>query len=504
MKLATSAPPLATERCALDDAEAPRRLGLWDTVGIIVGIVVGTAIFISPPLVFQNVSGPWQAIGIWSLGGALSLCGALCYAELATAYPRLGGDYEYLNRAFGPCVGFVFGWAQLCIILTGSIGALAYAFADYGVALWGLDRAAAVWLAIGAVMVLSIVNLFGVMAGKATQNVLTAAKILGLALIVATGLFLAPAEARATGSSTAGGGFGLALVFVLYAYGGWNDAAFVSAEVRDGKRNIPRSLFLSIGIITLVYLLVNVSFLWVLGFEGVRQSSTPAADVLARVAGPGAAGGISLLVMISALSAINGLILTGSRILRTLGDDHRLFSLLARGNRAMGVPIGAIGAQAMISAMLIATVGTDCGRQTVDRWLGLLGLPALPWQDYHGGFETLVAASAPIFWMFFLLTGIALFVLRIRDKHRERPFTMPWFPLPPLVFCLTSLFMLHASLVYAKGLFLLVAAPVALGVPLYLLGRKPKTQSPAPDEGPRSSPFLAFEASDRSGHPQAV
>ncbi len=473
-------------------------------MGIIVGIVVGTAIFVSPPLVFQNASGPWEAMGIWLLGGALSLCGALCYAELATTYPRLGGDYGYLNRAFGPCVGFVFGWTQLCIILTGSIGAMAYAFADYGVALWGLDRAAIVWLAVGAVMVLSIVNLFGVVAGKVTQNLLTAVKILGIVLIVATALFLSPAEARAAGSPAAGGGFGLALVFVLYAYGGWNDAAFVSAEVRDGKRNIPRSLFLSVGIITLVYLLVNASFLWVLGFEGVRQSSTPAADVLARVAGPRAADTITLLVMISALSAINGLILTGSRILRILGDDHRLFSWLARGIGARGAPIGAIVAQAVVSVLLITTVGTDYGRQNVDRCLGLLGVPALPWQEYHGGFETLVAASAPLFWMYFLMTGIALFVLRIRDKHCERHFTMPWFPLPPLVFCLTALFMLLASLIYARGLLLLSAAIVSLGVPLYLLDRKLKTRSLVSDEGPRPSTFHAFEASDHSGQPQAV
>jgi basic amino acid/polyamine antiporter, APA family len=474
MKCATPASPLSTDHCAVEEADASRRLGLWDTVGIIVGIVVGTAIFVSPPLVFQNVSGPWQATGIWILGGALSFCGALCYAELATTYPRSGGDYEYLTRAFGPCAGFVFGWAQLSIILTGSIGAMAYAFADYGVALLGSDGTSAVWLAIGAVVVLSIVNLLGVTAGKVTQNVLTAAKILGLGLIVVAGLLFAPAEARAMSSSTAGGGFGLALVFVLYAFGGWNDAAFVSAEVRDGKRNIPRSLFLSIGIITLIYLLVNVSFLWVLGFEGVRQCSAPAAEVLARVAGPRVANAINVLVMISALSAINGLILTGSRVLRTLGEDHRLFSSLARENRAPGVPIGAIVAQAAVSVGLIAMVGTDRGRQTVDHCLVWLGLSALPWQDYHGGFETLVAASAPIFWIFFLLTGIALFVLRMRDQDRERPFTMPWFPLPPLVFCCTSLFMLHASLVYARGLFLLAVIPVALGVPLYLLGRKPK------------------------------
>ena len=348
---------------------------------------------------------------------------------------------------------------------------MAYAFADYGVAWWGLDRAATVWLAVAAVVVLSIVNLCGVVAGKTTQNVLTTAKMLGLVLIVATGLFCAPAEVPATAPSTTGSGLGLALVFVLYAYGGWNDAAFVSAEVKDGRRNIPLSLFLSIGIITLIYLLVNLSFLYVLGFEGVRQTSAPATDMLARIAGTRASGAISILVMISALSAINGLILTGSRIFRIVGDDHRSFSVLARVDRTKSIPFGAIVVQALISVALIAAVGTDRGRETVDQSLQTVGLSALPWQDYYGGFETLVAASAPIFWMFFLLTGIALFVLRVRDKHCERPFIMPWFPLPAIVFCVTCVFMLQASLVYAKGLVLIASIPVALGLPLYLLSR---------------------------------
>jgi amino acid transporter len=472
MTLATLERPPANERRAPAEPDAAQRLGLWDTVGIIVGIVVGTSIFVSPPLVFQNVSGPWQALGVWLLGGVLSLLGAFCYAELATTYPRSGGDYEYLTRAYGPGLGFLFGWAQLCIILTGSIGAMAYAFADYGVGLWGLAPAANVWLAGGAVVVLSAINLLGVMAGKTTQNLLTAAKVLGLVAIVVTGLVCGAAGPSQVPRSTSGGDWGLALVFVLYAYGGWNDAAFVSAEVRNGRRNIPLSLFLSIGIITLVYLLVNVTLLGVLGFDGVRRSSTPAADVLERAAGSWAATGISLLVMISALSAINGLILTGSRIFRSLGDDHRLFHWLARSDRRRSSPRGAIVAQGLVALLLIIAVGTAGGQRTIDGCLGSVGLNALPWQDYHGGFETLVAGTGPVFWAFFLLTGIALFVLRVRDKHRLRPFSTPWYPLPPLAFCLTCLFMLHASLMYAKGLCLIALIPVALGVPLYLFSRQ--------------------------------
>jgi amino acid transporter len=454
-------------------SQIKRQLGLWDTVGIIVGIVVGTSIFVTPPLVLQNVAGPWQGLGVWLLGGVLSLMGAFCYAELATSYPRSGGDYEYLSRAYGPWLGFVFGWAQLCIVLTGSIGAMAYAFANYGVKLWGLEDTSKVWLAAGAVLGLSIVNLLGVMVSKSAQSVLTGLKVLGLVVIVAAGLLCAASsEPRAAMQPSAGGGWALALVFVLYAYGGWNDAAFISAEVRDVRRNIPRSLFLSLGIVTAIYLAINATFISVLGFEGARHSATPAADVLQQVAGSWAADLTTLLVMVSALSAINGLILTGSRILHSLGDDHRLFRHMAGWHGKLGVPTGAILAQALVSLALVVVVGTPRGQQAIDATLQQCGLSSLPWKQFDGGFEILVAASAPVFWAFFLLTGLALFVLRVRDKHRPRSFSTPWYPLPPILFCLTCLFMLHASLDYARGLSLVALIPVALGVPLYLLSRR--------------------------------
>ena len=457
---------------------AADHLGLWDTVGIIVGIVVGTSIFVTPPLVLQNVAGPWQALALWLVGGGLSLLGAFCYAELATTYPSAGGDYRYLTRAFGPAVGFTFGWAQLCIVLTGSIGAMAYAFAQYGVALWRLDRAAAVWLAAAAVAGLSALNLLGVLFGKTAQNLLSAVKMLGLAAIVVAGLLAGPSAMAAgmagdaSAASVSAAGWPLALVFVLYAYGGWNDAAFVSAEVRDARRNIPRSLFLSIGLVTALYLVVNGTFLWVLGFEGARASHTPAADVLGRAAGPWAANAISVLVMVTALSAINGLILTGSRLLHTWGAEHRLFALLKRSHRGLEAPGGAIVAQAGVSLGLIALVGTQTGQQAIDRGLAAIGLGALPWAEYNGGFEILVAAAAPVFWLFFLLVGIALFVLRVRDKERPRPFVVPCYPLPPIIFCLMCGFMLQASLAYARGLCLIALLPIALGLPLYAWSRR--------------------------------
>jgi amino acid transporter len=264
---------------------------------------------------------------------------------------------------------------------------------------------------------------------------------------------------------------GLAMVFVLYAYGGWSDAAFVAAEVRDQRRNLPSALFIGILAITVIYLAVNAAYLGVLGFNAARQSPTPAADVLQQTFGNWGRTAISLLVMLSALGAINGMILTGSRIYAALGADYPVVSWLAIWNRRTAVPLSAISTQALAAVLLILSVGTSTGRLLVDTALSSIHVPRLPWDEYFGGFETLLAGSAPIFWAFFLLTGTTVLVLRLKHPADERPFKIPLFPLPLLVFCGTCVYMLYSSLVYARWLVLLGAVPLVLGVGLWLIVR---------------------------------
>ena len=454
------------------------QLGLWDAVSIIVGIVVGTAIFKTPQLVFSNVGGPWAAMFVWLLGGVLSLLGAMCYAELATTYPRSGGDYVYLTRAYGSWVGFLFGWAQLAVILTGSIGAMAYAFSDYALPLFDLDEKWGVWFAAGAIAGLTLLNLFGVILGKTTQNVLTVVKVLGVGGLIVAGLFWGGTSSIQAQKPMSGPGFGLAMVFVLYAYGGWNDAAFVAAEVRDRRRNIPCALILGTCGITVIYLLTNMAYLFGLGFEGVRSSGEPAADVLQKVLGEGGAKGMRVLVMISALGAANGLIFTGSRIYASLGSDHSVFVALSRWHPRFGVPVWSLLAQAAIALLLTFAVGTSAGRNAVDGVLLAIGFKVgLPWGDYFGGFNTLVAGTAPVFWIFFLLTGLSLFALRAKDPNIERPFRVPLYPFAPIIFCLMSVYMLYSSLDYAKGLALLGIVPLLIGLPLYFISQRMKPRS---------------------------
>jgi APA family basic amino acid/polyamine antiporter len=453
-------------------------LSVWDAVSIIVGIVVGTSIFKVPKLVFENVDGPWQGLGCWVLGGGLALVGSLCYAELAATYPRTGGDYVYLTRAFGRWVGFLFGWAQLAVILTGSIGAMAYAFGDYAVVLWNnmrpesqaLTPADAVWFAMASVVVLTALNLIGVVFGKLAQNVLACVKVVGLLGIVAAAWKWGGTASLAPVQSSSGASFGLAMVFVLYAYGGWNDAAYVAAEVRNPSRNLPRALIYGTLGITVIYVLVNAAYLWVLGFAGARESWAPAADVLKLALGEWGAKGMSILVMLSALGAINGLIFTGARIYVGLGRDHRVFAWLGRWSARRGAPVWSLLAQGIITLMLILLVGTERGRNAVDVVVASVGL-TVPWETYFGGFETLVAGSAPVFWVFFLLTGLSLFRLRELDRDIQRPFSVPWYPLLPVIFCTTCEYMLYSAVKYAGGLSLLGLVPLAIGIPLYLLSQ---------------------------------
>ena len=456
-----------------DPASATKdRLNVWDGVSLMIGIVVGVTIFEASPSIFSNVATPWHGMGIWLLGGVLSLIGALCYAELAAAYPRTGGDYVYLTESFGPCAGFLFGWAQLAAVLTSSIGAMAYVFANYAVALWELETHNIVLLAIAPTVALSLVNLLGITCGKTVQNLLTVAKLAGVLAIILAGLVWgggAPVSVRAP---VDGPGWQLALILVLYAYGGWHDTAFVAAEVHAPRRNIPRVLILGTTAITIIYLLVNFAYLWGLGFEGLRVSTTPAADVLRLVLGENGSRCMSILVMISALGAVNGIIFTGSRVYARLGAEHRVFVWLGRWNSTWGVPMRSIVAQALVTIALIVVVGTERGQRWVDRAMEVVGFSHLPWQDYGGGFNLLVSATAPVFWLFFLGTGLSLFVLRVRLPHVERPFPVPLYPWLPLTFCLMCCFMLYASLSYAKALSLLGIVPVLLGLPLYFFSQR--------------------------------
>lgn len=420
-------------------------LELIDAVAVIVGIVIGAGIFETPALVAANAGNGTALILMWLGGGVISLIGALCFAELATTYPHHGGSYYYLHRAFGKQIAFLFAWARLSVVQTGSIAILAFVFGDYTAQIFSLgDYSASIYAAL-AIIVLTGLNIIGLRQGKSVQNWLSAFKVLGLVLVVLAGLgfalSFAPSQPTVTSSNT-GSNLGLGLVFVLLSYGGWNEAAYISAELKDVKRNMVSSLVWSIGIITAIYALINFAFLQGLGITAMANSKAVAADLMRQALGQPGAIFISLLIAISTLGALNGTILTGARSNYALGRDFSVFSLLGRWRNNTNTPANAYLVQGAIAFLLII--------------LGTLT---------RKGFETMVDYTAPVFWFFFLLCGISLFILRIKETQIDRPFQVPLYPFTPIIFCLTCGYLLYSSLAYT-GIGALVGVGVVLaGVP---------------------------------------
>ena len=462
-----------------------RQIGVWDSVSIVVGIVIGVGIHETAPTVFNFAGSARVAMAFWILGGVISLAGALCYAELASAYPRSGGEYCYLSRAYGRFPGFLFGWSQLTVVRTGNVGMMAFIFAEYAAKLWGLGSAQTVALAIAAPLVFSGLNILGVAVGTRTQNALTILKLIGFSSIIVAGLVWGDGgtATATTATSTAGeASLGLALLFVLFTYGGWNDAALVTSEIKDCRKNIVRSLIIGVAIITGVYLLVNMAYLRAMGFEAARDSTGIAAEALKLAFGPIGAKIMSIIVMISALGAVNGIVFTGARIYATMGEDHRFFAWLSRWHPKFGTPVWSLLAESAITIALILILGTETGRSVIDRILMTFSFDAIAWQGRP--FNNLFQWCAPFFWLFFFLTGISVFVLRRKEPNVDRPFQMPLYPVAPLVFCASSAWCLWSSITYAGKLLFLGSIPALIGIGIYLFSQEAAATKDPPENEP--------------------
>lgn len=408
----------------------PRQvLSLTDATALIVGIVVGAGIFRTPSLVAANSGSSEAFLGAWLLGGVISLLGILCYAELTTTFPNTGGDYHFLTRAYGRNIGFLFAWARLAVIQTGSIALLAFIFGDYASQIFSIGENSSAFYAAFAVIALTLINIAGIGLGTGTQKILTAAEVSGLLLITAAGFFLIPGTAAVEAPpAETGGAFGLMMVFVLLTFGGWNEAAYISAEVkpdRRGRQQIAVAFLIGIVAITALYLLVNLAYLNALGLSGVAGSTAVGVDVMRLAFGDAGVVLIGVIVAISALTSANATIFTGARTNYALGRDFSVFRTLGRWNTETGAPVNAFVVQGAIALLLV--------------FLGLIT---------RKGFETTVEYTAPVFWFFFLLVGAATIVLRIKEPTAKRPFRVPLYPIVPVLFCLTSAYLLYSSVAY--------------------------------------------------------
>jgi basic amino acid/polyamine antiporter, APA family len=440
----------------LPKAGAPKRmLTTLDGVVLIVGLVLGAGIFRAPQVVASGSSTAEMFLALWVLGGFISLIGALCYAELAATYPSAGGEYHFLTRAFGTRVGFLCAWSRLTVIQTGSIAFLAFLVGDYAVAIGGTGSPPWTPAAVAAAVVifLTALNLAGLRQGFRLQYALTSLEVLALLAVITAGFLPATWSAPDLGSPAAAApgpsiGVALAVVFVLLTFGGWSEAAYLSAEFRDRRRGVVRTLAWGLGVITLLYVLVNAAYLHRLGLGGVASSNAVAADVMRKSVGGWGAVAVSLGVIIAALSSANATMITGARSNYALGRDLPLFGFLGGWDERQATPKAAFVVQGAIA-------------------LGLVGFGSLA----RSGFEAMVAYTAPVFWLILLGSGASLLVLRRRELAQERPFRVPFYPVTPLLFCAFAVYMLHASVVYAGRGALLGLAVMLAGIPIITWAR---------------------------------
>ena len=437
------------------DAKPKASLTVFDACTMIVGLIVGAGIFGTPATVAGAMGDEASIIAVWVAGGVFSIIGALCYAELAMAFPSAGGEYHFIQRAYGRSLAFLYGWARMTVIVAGSIAVFAYLFGDYLSRVINLgEYSSAIWAAL-IVMVLTFVNYRGIEEGRITQNIFTVLEVSGLLLIIVAGLVIAgpppappvAAAAASGGPWYMGAGVGTAMLFVLFTYGGWNDAAYISAEVR-GERNIARALLIAISVVAVLYVLVTLAYVKGLGLYAMARSDAVAADLLKAVWGPTGEKIISIMVAIAALTSVNGSIIVGARSNYALGKDWPMFGFLGRWDAGSGSPRNAMLVQGAIAMALVAFGAIQ-----------------------KSGFTALVEYSQPVFWGFFLLIGVALFVLRSKEPDAPRPFKVPLYPVIPAIFVCVCGYLLYKSLTYHQVHALAGLAVLAIGALLLLFAR---------------------------------
>jgi amino acid transporter len=440
-------------------ASPQRLLSPLGAVAIIIGIVIGAGIFKTPSIVAEITGDVGWALTLWVGGCIISLAGALCYAELATLYPHAGGDYHFLTKAYGKNVSFLYGWAKAMVINTGSIALLAFVFGDYMTKVLPLGLHSDIYWAAGIVVVLTIVNLIGIQASANIQTVLTVFEISGLLAIIIAGfgLFTSPLPPVINpplfSSTPQIGMLGLAMVFVLLTFGGWNESAYISAELKGTLHTIVRVIVFSLVIISIIYVLVNMALINGLGLKQLASSKAASADLLGLAFGPIGEKLLGLFVGVAALTSINATMIVGARTNFAMGEDWHGLRKMAQWEPSRGTPHFAYLVQGVIS-------------------LALVGFGALQ----SDGFEAMVEFTAPVFWSFLFLVGISLFILRAKDR-KPRVFSVPLYPLTPLIFCLACAYLSYSSFSYAhsKGAVLISLYVMLIGLAALLVLRLKKS-----------------------------
>jgi amino acid transporter len=418
-----------------------RRLSAWHAISVCIGMVIGAGIFVTTPLAAANVPSGGILLAIWAFGGVMSLAGALCFAEMAAAFPDPGGDYHFLRSAYGDGVGFLFAWSRFAVIHTGSMALLAFSFGDYLAEVVPLGEHGGTVLAAATIVILAVLNLAGLRFGVGTQLALMFVVLAGMAAVIAAGVWLdvrgvPPGSEAAPAAGVPSFELGAALVFVFLAYGGWSDTATLSAEMRDPRHGIKRALVAGMIIVTVSYVLVNWAYVRGLSHAGLAGSEAPAAELMLMAFGAPGQALIVAIVALTSITSMNAILIAGARTTYAAARDNAGLARLGRWHVARGTPAPAIVATAGLALALVA-FGSYTSR----------------------GVGTMVDYLSPVYWLFLTSSGCALFVLRYRFPDAPRPFRVPGYPFVPLAFVASSAYVLYSSLAYVR-----LGAIVGVGV----------------------------------------
>lgn len=424
-----------------------RSLRLSDATMLVIGCIVGVGIFRAASSIAGHVASPALTLVLWTAGGVVSLFGALCYAELAAMYPASGGDYVYITEIYGRFWGFLFGWTKLFIERTGTIAILGFVFAEYLQRVVPMDQTLVRVAAGAAILLLTAVNVAGLRWGTAVQNVFTLIKIAALCGVIAVG-----ASTLAGGTSVAVDwslpevdldtvqAMGIAFVFVLWTYGGWTEAAYVAEEVDRPTRNVPRAIVGGVLLTTVLYVLVNFSYLVFIPAGDIARTKLVASQVMQTQFGYIGAVFMAMMIACSAFGALNGYILTGGRILYAMGRDHALFDRLGTVHPTLRTPARALWVNALVAIVLVCTKT----------------------------FDQIATYSTVVIEIFFIMTVAGVIVLRIRKPAHPRPYRAWGYPLTPLLFCLAMTGFLGNALMKEPRETAFGVGLLLLGIPLYL------------------------------------
>ena len=431
-----------------------RRLGLFDATMLVMGGIIGSGIFVTPAEVAHHVTTPLLIVGVWVLGGIVALFASFVYAELAARRPEVGGQYAYLRDAFGPMPAFLYGWALLLVIQSGGMAAVAITFARYLSDLIQLpvgDNA----VAVGVLAILTLINCLGVRSGSNVQSGLMVLKILAIGALVVVGLLFASAAAPHVRPMISGGStlaaIGAAMTPVMFSYGGWQTSSFVAGEMRNPQRDLARGLLFGVAGVVLLYTAVAFVCVHALGPDGLAASKTPATDVMRLAVGSKGATFIALGIAISALGFLSQGMLTAPRVYFAMAEDGLFFRSVAQVSAATRVPVIAIILQG-VAAAVIALSGT---------------------------FSQILNYVVSVDFIFFGLTGAALFVFRRRDPRQKVFFKAPGHPFTTGFFVLACWAVVVATVVNNLQNSLIGYAILAAGVPACLYWQRKKRMTAA-------------------------